>query len=158
MRKKEVDRLLAHCRTRRSQKRRSSANRTSASRTRWRTSRARRSPCGATAGWLRSQSGKTSTQASALFAVLFSSFDGSVLLLYSENYTKLCTIDIDLSRVPLTPRTKINGGGSFYRLDYDIVLLFGLTELKAHIAWKENVRSSLLHAFIWRSTFCFVCG
>lgn len=27
----------------------------------------------------------------------------------------------------------------FFWLDYDIVLLFGLTELKAQIAWKENV-------------------
>ncbi len=51
---------------------------------------------------------------------------------------------ISISRgCQLTPRTKINIGGSFYRLDYNTVLLFGLTELKAHIAWKENVRSSL---------------
>lgn len=60
--------------------------------------------------------------------------------LLSEHYTKLCTIDIDLSRVPLTPRNKTSGGGTFFRLDYDIVLLFGLTELKALIVWKENVR------------------
>ncbi len=71
LRKKGADHLLAHFRTRRSQRRKSSASLTSASRTRGRTSRARRSPCGATAGWLRSQSGRTSIPASALFTIPF---------------------------------------------------------------------------------------
>ncbi|KAF8155273.1 hypothetical protein BJ912DRAFT_1050978 [Pholiota molesta] len=62
-----------------------------------------------------------------------------------QNYTKLCSIDIDLSYLPLTPRAKSTGAGTFYRLDYDIVLLFGLTELKAQVAWKEgNVEKRLL--------------
>ena len=52
---------------------------------------------------------------------------------------KLCTIEADLSRVPLLPRPKARGEGSFYRVDYDIILLFGITELKAQIAWNENV-------------------
>ncbi|KAF9476870.1 hypothetical protein BDN70DRAFT_881863 [Pholiota conissans] len=56
----------------------------------------------------------------------------------TKNYTKLCSIDIDLSYLPLTPRTKPSGNGTFFRLDYDIVLMFGLTELKAQIAWKEG--------------------
>ncbi|PPR01388.1 hypothetical protein CVT24_006226 [Panaeolus cyanescens] len=55
----------------------------------------------------------------------------------TKNYTKLCTIEVDLSHLPLQPRTR-PGGGTYYRLDYDIVLLFGLTELKALVAWKEN--------------------
>jgi len=29
-------------------------------------------------------------------------------------------------------------GGVFYQLDYDIVLLFGLTELKAQISWMHE--------------------
>ena len=37
------------------------------------------------------------------------------------------------------PREKGKIGNIFFRMDYDIVLLFGLTELKAQIAWKENV-------------------
>jgi len=57
---------------------------------------------------------------------------------YTENFAKLCTIDIDLSNLPLRPLSKPLGG-RYYRLDYDIVLLFGLTELKALIAWKQNV-------------------
>ncbi|KAH9485815.1 Heat shock 70 kDa protein 12B [Psilocybe cubensis] len=56
----------------------------------------------------------------------------------TANYTKLCTIEIDLSNVPLSPRSKPNSAGVYYRLDYDIVLLFGLTELKAQVAWKEG--------------------
>jgi hypothetical protein len=57
-----------------------------------------------------------------------------------DNYTKLCTIEVDLSHLPLRP--KYSGGGPIYRLDYDIVLLFGLTELQAMLAWKENVGPS----------------
>jgi hypothetical protein len=51
----------------------------------------------------------------------------------------LCTIEADLSRVPLLPIPKARGKGSFYRVDYEIILLFGMTELKAQLAWKENV-------------------
>jgi hypothetical protein len=68
-----------------------------------------------------------------------------------ENYTKLCSIDIDLSYLPLTPRAKSTGAGTFYRLDYDIVLLFGLTELKAQVAWKEGVSGSSSYCILrWR--------
>ena len=63
----------------------------------------------------------------------------------ADNYTKLCTIEADLSRVPLLPQPKATGKGSFYKVDYEIILLFGMTELKAQIAWKEKV--SDLH--IW---------
>lgn len=61
----------------------------------------------------------------------------------ADNYTKLCTIEADLSRVPLAPRSKATGRGNFYRIDYDIILLFGMTELKAQVAWKENVSAIL---------------
>lgn len=30
-------------------------------------------------------------------------------------------------------------GANYYTLNFDVVLLFGLTELKAQIAWKQNV-------------------
>jgi hypothetical protein len=39
----------------------------------------------------------------------------------------------------LSSRPKYFGRGSFYRLEYDIILLFGLTELKAMVAWKQGV-------------------
>jgi len=58
----------------------------------------------------------------------------------TNNYTKLCTIGIDLSGVPLLPQPKTTGQGSFYEVKYDIILLFGMTEFKAQIAWEENGR------------------
>jgi len=47
------------------------------------------------------------------------------------------TIVADLSKVPFSPGVGANGT-SFYRMDYDIILLFGLTEFKAQVAWKEK--------------------
>jgi hypothetical protein len=68
----------------------------------------------------------------------------SMNLYITDNYTQLCTIEADLSGVPLLPQPKARGKGTFYRLDYDMVLLFGMTELKAQLAWKENVSGSNL--------------
>jgi hypothetical protein len=34
---------------------------------------------------------------------------------------------------------KATGKGSLFHVDYDIILLFGTTELKAQVAWMENV-------------------
>ena len=56
-----------------------------------------------------------------------------------ENYTDFCVIEADISHLPLSRLRKYSGEGHFYRRDYEIVLLFGLTELKAMIAWQENV-------------------
>jgi hypothetical protein len=67
--------------------------------------------------------------------------EGSIL----ENYTKLCTIEVDVSHFPLSSRAQYSGEGIFYRFDHEIVLLFGLTELKALLAWKENVGPVLVH-------------
>jgi len=56
-----------------------------------------------------------------------------------DNYTELCKIEVDLSHLPLSPRPNYSGEGNFYQVNYDVVLLFGLTEFKAAVAWKENV-------------------
>lgn len=53
-------------------------------------------------------------------------------------FTELCTVEADTSRVPKIPRQGPNG--DYYVLDYDIVMSFGLTELKAQICWIENAR------------------
>ena len=68
---------------------------------------------------------------------MFSILDELTFL--QDNYTKLCTIEADLSRAPMLTIPKATGKGSFYRVDYDIVLLFGMTELKAQLAWTKNV-------------------
>jgi hypothetical protein len=62
-----------------------------------------------------------------------------------DNYAKLCTIEADLSHLPLSPRPKYSGEGTCYQVNYDVVLLFGLTEFKAVIAWKENVGHLMVH-------------
>lgn len=56
-----------------------------------------------------------------------------------DNYTKLCSIEADLSHLPLPARNKSSGIGTFYRLDYELVLLFGLTEMKAQVVYKDKV-------------------
>jgi hypothetical protein len=58
----------------------------------------------------------------------------------SDMYTKICSIEMDLSHLPLVAQPRLNGEpGMFYEIEYETVLMFGLTELKAQIAWKENV-------------------
>ena len=41
--------------------------------------------------------------------------------------------------VPPAVRSNFSRKGTYYRLDYDIILLFDLTELKAMVAWNEDV-------------------
>jgi len=62
-----------------------------------------------------------------------------------ENYTDFCVIEADLSHLPLSRLRKYSGEGHFYRCEYEIVLRFGLTELKAMIAWRENVSLLLVY-------------
>ena len=57
---------------------------------------------------------------------------------FADNYTKLCTIEVDLSGAVVT-QPKTIGMETFYSVRFDIILLFGMTELKAQVAWKVNV-------------------
>lgn len=54
-----------------------------------------------------------------------------------EYFTSLCTIHADTSSVPRVPCLGING--IYFRLFFDVVLLCGLTEIKAQISWMEEV-------------------
>jgi hypothetical protein len=56
----------------------------------------------------------------------------------TKNYTMLCTIEVGLSQLPSRPQPKATGSETFYEVNYDIVLLFGMTEFKAQVAWTEN--------------------
>ncbi|KAI6030474.1 hypothetical protein F5J12DRAFT_902965 [Pisolithus orientalis] len=60
----------------------------------------------------------------------------------AELYTKLCTINADTSKLTsnLQPFQRPSGLGVYYTFSFDVVMLFGLTELKAQISWQENVR------------------
>ncbi|KAF9478438.1 hypothetical protein BDN70DRAFT_994212 [Pholiota conissans] len=55
-----------------------------------------------------------------------------------ENYTKLCTINVKPGQIPMKRMVKLNGRGIFYRLNYEYVLIFGLTELKAQVVWEQG--------------------
>ncbi|KAF8632112.1 hypothetical protein AX15_002043 [Amanita polypyramis BW_CC] len=52
----------------------------------------------------------------------------------------LCEVTADVSRLKKFLRCQVNKntGAVYYELKFDIVLLFGLTEVKAQIAWIEN--------------------
>lgn len=53
-------------------------------------------------------------------------------------FIRLCSVQADLSKLPLQPLPKGNGvEGEFYRVKYSVVLLFNSAELKAHIRWEE---------------------
>lgn len=57
----------------------------------------------------------------------------------AEMYTTLCYVGADTSLISknLQPR-RSSAGKTHYALEFEIILLFGLTELKAQIAWKEE--------------------
>jgi hypothetical protein len=75
------------------------------------------------------------------------------LIVSIDNYTELCTIEVDLSHLPFSPRLK-SSGGIYYQLKYELVLLFGLTEFKAAVAWKENVGP---HLVLFYSFYLLCC-
>lgn len=53
-----------------------------------------------------------------------------------EFFSPLCTVHANTSQVH---KTQLYGSnGAYYKLEYDIILLAGLTELKAQIAWQED--------------------
>lgn len=152
---------MALRRTHRYPKRRNSEDHISANQSHLRrTSRTLLSMYGAIGVQLMNQSGRMSIRVRGLFQVPIVFF----LLkpnFTAENYTKLCTIEVNnLSQLPLIPQKRIGGTSTYYRLDYDIVLLFGLTELKAFVAWKDHVSIPLTFAmgFYWLAKNCSNTG
>ncbi|KAI0314645.1 hypothetical protein OF83DRAFT_423660 [Amylostereum chailletii] len=62
-------------------------------------------------------------------------------------FTTLCTVSADVSGVPRTPRRgPLNT--EYFTQAFTLVLSFGLTELKAHIAWSDRVRGVLLWRYL----------
>ena len=58
----------------------------------------------------------------------------------TASFSTLCTIRADLSEaVEDLVKKKKASGQVYYQLDYDVIVLFGLTELKAYIGWKSKV-------------------
>jgi len=54
-------------------------------------------------------------------------------------FTLPCHVEADLSSGAIRCWQKSDGSGVYYSANFDVVLLFGLTELKAQIAWDEDV-------------------
>ncbi|KDR69384.1 hypothetical protein GALMADRAFT_255879 [Galerina marginata CBS 339.88] len=55
----------------------------------------------------------------------------------TENYTKVCYIEVDLSH--LRPEKQRNSDKKkYYTIEYSIILLFGMTEMKAQVGWMEK--------------------
>lgn len=54
------------------------------------------------------------------------------------SYSIACRIEADTSAVTLVKRKSTVTSQTYYRMDYEVVLLFGLTELVAQIAWSDD--------------------
>jgi hypothetical protein len=55
-----------------------------------------------------------------------------------DNFPTLCTVSADTSNMANDLRPIFGDVGLYFEQDFSIVLLFGMTELKAQIAWKEK--------------------
>ncbi|KAJ7157455.1 hypothetical protein C8R46DRAFT_1178680 [Mycena filopes] len=55
-----------------------------------------------------------------------------------DKYPVLCMVHADTSQISRTLKPQHGQSGIYYRLEFDVVLSLGLTELKAQIAWIEN--------------------
>ncbi|KAF4620562.1 hypothetical protein D9613_001104 [Agrocybe pediades] len=55
-----------------------------------------------------------------------------------DAFSTLCHVRADTSQLHISPRKSGKGRARHYRVDFDVILSFGLTELTAQIAWKEN--------------------
>ena len=66
-------------------------------------------------------------------------------ILHLDLYSELCTIEVDLSHLWNTSnvQTLLRSSGVYYKVTYELVMLFGGTEIKALVCWKENVRSTI---------------
>jgi len=58
----------------------------------------------------------------------------------TDMFSTLCHVEVNASEMAgaLTLCKSPGTGKYYYRVDFEVILLFGLTELKAQIAWKEN--------------------
>ena len=55
-------------------------------------------------------------------------------------YSTLCVVKGDTTELCKSLRPQVEAA-TFYLIKFEVVLSLGLTELKAHICWEENVSS-----------------
>jgi hypothetical protein len=82
---------------------------------------------------------------------LFHHCDGSFEPLRNnlDNFQVLCTIKADASQLLQDVEPCYGPLGIYYQRDYDIVLSFGLTELKAQLSWVEGVSIYALPHYVF---------
>ena len=67
-------------------------------------------------------------------------------------FTALCNVIADTSMIARSLRPQqASGGGGYYRLEFDVILLFGLTELKAQISWNDGVCCIIVNRMLYYS-------
>jgi hypothetical protein len=57
-------------------------------------------------------------------------------------YSTLCVVKGDTTELCKSLRAQVEAA-TFYEIKFEVVLSLGLTELKAHICWEENVSSHI---------------
>jgi len=62
----------------------------------------------------------------------------------TEFFEENCDFIADLTTLKSHLKPLLNGGEKHSRFEPDVVLLFGLTELEGHNAWKKDVGFSAL--------------
>ena len=58
---------------------------------------------------------------------------------FAGNYKLLCTIRADLKQLGVPIETMFHQREKAYRVHLELVVMFGLTEMQAQIAWKVGV-------------------
>ena len=76
-----------------------------------------------------------------------------------DKFETLCCVMADLSGAPYIS-IPAGRGKKAYRRDYDVILLVGLTELKAQIGWidSETVRAHLVLSLCQLISICINLG
>ena len=72
-----------------------------------------------------------------------------------DEFETLCRVKANISNAPYTSKRTASGDVG-YKRDYDVILLVGLTELKAQVSWidSKTVRAHLvMHASIYLTRF-----
>ena len=59
-------------------------------------------------------------------------------------FSTLCSVKADLSHIETPPKISPRDSSVYYTVNLDVIFSFGLTELKAFIAWEENVSPILV--------------
>ena len=66
----------------------------------------------------------------------------------ADKFEVTCTIKADLSKLCQPSFIRAHNGKLFWRIDFDVEIMLGLTELQARIKWVEDVCCNINHDFI----------